>query len=228
MRKAIIRYTRLVLVIAAIGNAYYTRPAAAGNDLVGKNMVGVRLGPWLAEGLTTGIQTTQVKVVSSSTAFHLELFYEYHLSGPLFLDMNFGAVSRGDIRIETGSASARFSAIGTAGIFPLGIGLQVSPLAGRSEQSLQPFVALGGSLVIGTETLSYGINSPVGTYVGYGSESRESLGWYAGGGFNWVLGANFALSALGKYQYAKFGKELVGVKDYSGAQILVGAAYLYH
>ena len=196
--------------------------------LAGKNMVGGRLGPWLADGLTESIETETVKVSSSSVAFHIEFFYEYNLAGPLYLDVNFGAVSRGDIRVETESQNGYFSAIGSAGVYPFGIGLKIYPLAANRTLSLQPFVSAGGSLLVGTETLSFiGGDNVVGNYVGYGSESREALGWYGGGGVTWILGQSFALSFLGKYQHAKFSEELVGQKDFSGVQILVGGAYLY-
>jgi len=198
--------------------------ASGQTDLVGKNLIGARLGPWFAEGFSVGVETENVRVVTSSTAIHLEFFYLYKLAGPLYLDVNLGAVSRGDIRVETEDEYG----FGTAGVYPLGFGLQWIPLATRQHQTVQPFVAIGGSLVIGTETLSFvGTDDRIGTYIGYGSESREALGWYAGGGLDLVLGQSFALSFMGKYQHAHFGKELVGVKDYSGGQVLIGAAYLY-
>ncbi|MCP4712631.1 MAG: hypothetical protein GY869_28735 [Planctomycetes bacterium] len=139
-----------------------------------------------------------------------------------------GGVSRGDIRINYQNETEYETGFGTALVYPLGVGLGYFPLAPRPDQAIQPFVVAGGSLVIGTETISTTGYSPhIGGFYGLQSESREALGWYAGAGFDWVLGRSFALSAMGKYQYAKFSKELVGVKDFSGAQILIGAAYLY-
>ncbi len=204
-------------------------PTAAQVDLVGKNMVGVRLGPWLANGLTADIQTEYVQVYSSSTAFHLELFYLYHLKGPLYLDLSFGGVSRGDIHLDYDPPGAEVEeGFGTALVYPLGAGLAYLPLAMRPDQKIQPFLAAGGSVIIGTETISTsGYSNYFGGFYGLKSESREAVGWYAGAGVDWVLGRNFALSFIGKYQYAEFGKELAGVKDFSGAQILVGAAYTY-
>lgn len=214
----------IMLIVALL----MSTPTMAQVDLVGKNMVGVRLGPWLAEGLTTDIETQYVRVMSSSTAFHLEMFYLYNLKGPLYLDINFGGVSRGDIRINYQTQTEYESGFGTALVYPLGVGLGYFPLATRVDQAIQPFITAGGSLVIGTETISTSGYSPyLGNFIGIQSESREALGWYAGTGFDWVLGRSFALSFIGKYQYAKFGKELVGVKDFSGVQILVGAAYTY-
>lgn len=198
-------------------------PASAQGDLAGKNMLGGRIGPWFAEGLTAEVETEEVYVNTSSTAFHLEFFYTYNLTGPLYLDFNLGAVSRGDISIEYKGLTA----FGTAGVYPLGIGLRLFPLAAKKNQMVHPFISAGGSLVIGTETLRHVADDYLRTYLGYTTESREALGWYAGVGVDLILGENFALTFLGKYQHAKFGKELVGVKDFSGGQILIGAAYLY-
>jgi hypothetical protein len=226
----------LWLATAVLGTVSMAGTAAAGPGLAGKNIVGARLGPWLAGGLTEEFDNGNVQVSTSSTAFHLEFFYEYNLwdpsdnymPGSMYLDLNFGAVSRGDIRIQNVSTNPPVSALGTASVYPLGIGLQWFPLSGESEQLIQPLVTAGGSVIIGTETLSYISNNLLGSYLGWSSESREALGWYAGAGVNWILGENFALSFLGKYQHAKFGSELVGQRDFSGMQILVGAAYLYH
>jgi hypothetical protein len=225
------RARRVVVIALLIFLSGYSATAAQ-TDLVGKNMVGVRLGPWLADGLTRDLETknetTSVRVFSSSTAFHLEFFYLYQLKGPLYLDLNFGGVSRGDIRIDYISQTAEEKGFGTAQIYPLSIGLGLFPLATRPDTKMQPFAVAGGSLVIGTETISFaGRNVYVGNYVGIQSESRETIGWYAGGGLDWVMGRNFVLSFLGKYQHAIFSEELVGVKDFSGAQILIGAAYAY-
>lgn len=191
-------------------------------------MIGIRLGPWLADGLTTDVETEFVRVVSSSTAFHLEFFYNYRLKGPFYLDLSLGGVSRGDIRVNYRSQTAEETGFGTAMVYPLSVGIGLFPLANKPDNIWQPFFVAGGSLVIGTETISFtGYNTYIGGYIGIESESRETVGWYASGGLDLVLGRNFVLSFLGKYQHAVFSEELVGVKDFSGMQILVGAAYAY-
>ena len=122
-------------------------PAAAQLDLVGKNMVGVRLGPWLADGLTQDLETqnetTSVRIASSSTAFHLEFFYLYQLKGSLYLDLSFGAVSRGDFRVDYISQTAEENGFGTAQVYPLSVGLGLFPLATRPNAKMQPFIEIG-------------------------------------------------------------------------------------
>jgi hypothetical protein len=217
-----------ILTIAVVGVLFPASSAVADPGIWGKNMVGGRVGPWFAEGFTKDIRTLNITVNSASTAFHLEIFYLYNLKGPLYLDLNMGAVSRGDIRIDYVGDAYRTSALGTAGVYPLNVGLQLYPLAVHRRQKLQPFIAAGGSIIIGTETLSYISDTNLGSYLGVSAESREALGWYAGGGLNFVIAESVSLSVLTKYQHAKFSKELVGEKDFSGMQVLVGAAYMYH
>ncbi len=205
-----------------------TLQAQEQRDLVGKNMVGVRLGPWLADGLTADFESDPVRLFTSATAFHLEFFYLYQLKGVLYLDLMFGGTSRGDIRIDYQSSTGFENGVGTAGVYPLSVGINLFPLANQENQQIQPFVGTGGSIIIGTETITTsGYRQRFGSFIGIKSESREAIGWYASGGVNWLVSPKIVLTAMGKYQSAKFSKELVGVKDFSGTQILFGAAYAY-
>ncbi len=218
----------LLLAIVIIAASVFCLPTdAAAADLVGKSMVGARLGPWLSDELTSDIGTAEVRLSGPSTAFHLEMFYLYNLSGPMYLNINLGAVSRGDVRIEYQTQAENLYALGTAGVYPLGAGIDLFPLAGKPGQSVQPFVSAGGSVLFGTSTLRYVSSNYLRDYYGISQDSREALGWYAGAGVDVLLGDSFSLTFSGKYQQAKFGKELLGAKDFSGAQILVGAAYVY-
>ena len=148
------------------------------------------------------------------------------LMSTLYLDLNFGSVSRGDIRISRQFPGAVESSIGDATLYPIGVGLQWLPLAKSVETKFQPLVRAGGSLIIGTERLERVIQDQIGYVVGVTSESRVDVGFYAGAGALLVLGRQFALRGETKYQHAKFSKELFGVRDYSGIQVLFGAAYL--
>ena len=190
-------------------------------------MAGGQLGPWFSDNLSLDIVGSDFNLKSTTTTFHLELFYQPHLKGIMYLDLSFGAVSRGDIRITTTSSGE--SAFGDASIYPLGVGLMLVPLAKSTEFRLQPFFRAGGSILIGTERLEVVFQDPAfGTLIGQNAETRLGLGFYGGAGILWVLGSKFALTGSVKYQHAKFSKELFGVKDYSGIQVLFGGTYLYH
>jgi len=189
-----------------------------------KSLVGGQLGPWFTEDLDKDITEEGYYLSASSTAFHLELFYQTPLISSLYLDLNFGSVSRGDIRIVQQFESS----IGDATLYPIGVGLQWIPFAKSANSMFQPLVRAGGSLIIGTERLERTIQSQIGYLIGFDSKSRTDVGFYAGAGALLVLGRQFALRGEAKYQHAKFSKELFGVRDYSGIQVLFGAAYLYH
>jgi hypothetical protein len=201
------------------------RPAPPG--IWQKNAVGGHLGPWFSDALGEDILAPGVRLSSNSTAFHLEFFYLPHLGGPLYLDVNFGAVGRGDIRITRQTGSYSESSFGDATLYPLGLGLQWLPFAKNRQLKFQPAFRLGGSLIIGTERLDTYIATDFADYVGVTAESRVGTGFYGGAGVFVLLAPQFALTGSVKYQHAKFSKELFGSRDYSGVQVLFGAAYLY-
>jgi len=198
-----------------------------GPGLWQKSIVGGQLGPWFTDELGQDITDSEFRLSASSTAFHLELFYQPHLVSSLYLDLNFGAVSRGDIRITQQLPSGTISSLGDATLYPVGAGLQWAPLAKSINTKFQPLIRMGGSLIIGTERLQNMYQDNFGYLIGVSSESRVDVGFYGGAGALFVLGQQFALRGEAKYQHAKFGKELFGVHDYSGILVLFGAAYLY-
>lgn len=186
-----------------------------------KALVGGQLGPWFTDDLGNDITEPNVRLDASGTAFHLEFFYQPNLIGILNLDINIGAINRGDLRVRTDGASA----FGNATLYPLGLGIILYPLAKRTGQQFQPLLKAGGSLVVGTEILEITTSDFYG--IGTSSESRTAFGYYFGAGGNLVLSPSFCLTGMVKYQQAKFDKELFGVRDYSGTLVLFGAAYMY-
>lgn len=192
-----------------------------------KNAGGAMLGPWFTDELGRDISDPNYRLSATSTAFHLELFYQPHLTGNLNLDLNFGTVGRGDLRVTINTPSGPVSSFGDATLYPIGLGVMWFPFARSERTRVQPMFRAGGSLIIGTERLEAIIEDQFGYYYGVSSESRVAAGFYAATGVYWVLGSQFALTGNVKYQHAKFSKELFGVRDYSGVQVLIGAAYLY-
>jgi hypothetical protein len=188
-----------------------------------KNALGGQLGPWFSSRLTSGFSDPSVHLTASSTAFHMEFFYQPHLDGIVNYDLNVGAVSRGEMRISTATESS----YGTATIYPIGLGVRLAPFAGSTRWAVQPMLRLGGTVLIGTEQFETALSLPDGTYYGTSTQSRWALGFYSGAGIAWMMGERFAMTVGIKYQYARFAKEVFGSKDYSGIQVLVGAMYLY-
>ena len=188
-----------------------------------KNALGGQLGPWFSSNLSSTFSDTDARLTANSTAFHMEFFYQPHLAGIVNLDLNAGAVGRGEMRISTGTVSS----YGTATIYPIGFGVRLAPFAKSSRWPLQPMIRLGGTMLIGTEQFETALTFSNGTYVGTSTRSRWAIGFYGGAGFAWVAGERIALTACVKYQHARFTNEVFGSKDYSGIQVLVGVMYLY-
>jgi opacity protein-like surface antigen len=153
----------------------------------------------------------------------MEFFYQPRLAGIANLDLNVGAVSRGEMTISTETESS----YGTATIYPIGLGVRLAPFAGSTRWAVQPILRLGGTVLIGTEQFEGAVSTPAGTFIGTSTQSRWALGFYGGAGLAWLVGDRIALTVSVKYQYARFGQEVFGSKDYSGIQVLVGAMYLY-
>jgi hypothetical protein len=184
-----------------------------------KSLLGGQLGPWFAGDLAEDIQTPQVRLDASNTAFHLELFYQPHLTGILNLDCNVGAINRGDLRATSGGSST----FADVTLYPLSAGFILFPLAGNTSASFQPSIRAGGSLVVGT-IQSEGENSQ---YYWVNYDSKTTWGYYIGAGANVVMSPSFSLTGTVKYQYAEFDENLFVNRDYSGVQVLIGAAYMY-
>ncbi len=198
-------------------------PAPMTPGLAGKNALGGLLGPWFSKELAKEIVGPDYRIAASATAFHLELFYQPRLTGVVNLDLNVGAIGRGDIRISNGIEDT----YGTATLYPIGFGVRIAPLAQHATWTVQPMLRVGGSLVIGTERFQSVVNTNIGTLIGQSMQSRVAPGFYGGAGLIWLLGNRLALTGNAKYQQVKFSKELFGSKDYSGLQVLIGVMYLY-
>ena len=134
------RFVRILSLLGLLGIPLATRstgqmpPAASSvteenrSGLWGKNAIGGQLGPWFSSNLTSGFADPSIHLTANSTAFHMEFFYQPHLRGIANLDLSVGAVSRGEMRIQTSSESS----FGTATVYPIGLGLRLAPLDRKS------------------------------------------------------------------------------------------------
>jgi len=188
-----------------------------------KTAVGGQLGPWLASEFGDDATSEQGRFDGNETAFHLEFFYFPHLHSILNGDFNIGAISRGEFRIT--NPATNIISFGDATLYPIGLGLTLFPLARKTDWKFQPHVRAGGSLIILTERVDF--RRTDGFLIDVDSKTHAEIGYYAGGGVSAVLGTKVLLIGSVKYQHAKFDEDVAGASDYSGIQILFGAAYLY-
>ncbi len=224
-RLALLAVLGLISLAGPVASQMQPMPIRAEEEhrpgLSGKSALGGQLGPWFSSNLSSTYPDLHLTV--NSTAFHMEFFYQPRLSSIANLDLNVGAVSRGEVKIQTSTESS----YGTATIYPIGFGLRLAPFAKSLTSPIQPILRFGASVLVGTEQFEAALRYPDGTYYGTSITSRWALGFYGGAGFAWVLGEKFALTGCVKYQYARFSKDMFGAKDYSGVQVLFGGMYLY-
>lgn len=224
--------TLCLLPILSGGSAYAQwrsrrpPPAPASPGLWQKNAVGGQLGPWFAQDFGKDITLTGGRFNGNETGFLLEFFYQPHLTGVVNGDINVGAIGRGQLSINlyggTDSATAIF---GDVTLYPLGLGIIVAPFARNLKQRIQPTLRAGGSLLVLTQRgRTIRVNS---VFFRVDVDTHVEFGYYAGAGVNWVLGHRLMLVSGARYQYAQFDEDLLAGGNYSGWQVMFGAAYLY-
>jgi hypothetical protein len=191
-----------------------------------RSLFGGQLGPWFADAFGDDLRTSVDQFDGSGTGFHLEFFYRPHIVGVLNADLSLGAISRGQVRVQRyKDTDSAYSFLGDLTLYPVGVGISVAPFAKRADWRVQPTLQAGGSLLVLNERGDVTRISQY--YYVIDTKSHVELGYYAGAGINWILGHRLALVASAKYQYAEFDDELLAGGNYSGLQLLFGAAYLY-
>lgn len=184
------------------------------------------MGPWFAQNFGKDITLSGGRLNGNETGFILEFFYQPHLKGVVSGDINVGAIGRGQLNIDlfrgTDSAIASF---GDVTLYPLGLGLVVAPFARNVGQRFQPTLRAGGSLLVLTQRGETRRVNDI--FIRVDVDTDIEFGYYVGAGVNWVLGHRLMLVSGAKYQFAEFDEDLLAGGNYSGWQVLFGAAYLY-
>ncbi|HSG99332.1 MAG TPA: hypothetical protein VLB27_04740 [candidate division Zixibacteria bacterium] len=203
-------------------------PAAAVADesrgIWKRNILGGHLGPWFAQDFGKDIEEAGLDFRGSETGFHLELFYQPNVLGVMYADLNIGAISRGQIRRTRSQSSGEFF-FGDVTLYPVGMGVMIAPLAQKTELRFQPMFRAGVSLLILSQRGETTIFNQRDVFIDI--DTHTEFGWYAGVGGAYVLGRSVILVGGAKYQFAEFDTDLLAGGNYSGVQILFGAAYLY-
>lgn len=188
------------------------------------SMVGLRLGFWADLSKSNGIVDTTIDADLPNAGFYTELFIDYRLARPLFVEMSFGIASRGDIIIT--NSDDRY--IGTLNLYPVLLQLKLSPLAGRTR-SFQPFIIGGGGLVFGRQSIDIIDYGPDGSY-NYDLLNRTEIDFIGvfGGGVDLAISEQLGLSIAAKYHPVKFTDSLAGVREFTGISFSIGVSYFLH
>ena len=193
----------------------------------GKTEAGVRLGVFVNSQNQVQVPDARVKLYPDQVSLYVEGFFNYNFTKSLAAVLNLGTYSKGDISFDlyyNGVFDGSF--IGQATVFPMQLGLKFSPLGNKSPK-VAPYLAGGGAIIIGRETVTLG---PYDSYYfrygrGYiGSET--DLNWWGACGAEIPLSNKLNLDILVKYINTNFSGDIAGIWNYSGWQITAGIGYL--
>jgi hypothetical protein len=204
--------------------------AQQGSDVVivgnrGNQLVGARVGIYHYTTNEKSIFSDNL-VASSTTSdgFAAEVFYNYFLLDQLAMEISLGSANRGDILYEDSTARL----FGSANVYPMTFGIKITPLSGLVSDHYQPYVDGGGSVVVTREIFEGGtLYTDYYSPYDFGSKSKTSVGWWAGGGFESYVAQTLAVTSNFKYYSIDYSKYIAGYKDHSGYQISVGLAYIF-
>ena len=194
-----------------------------GEDISSLNLIGLRIGIWRMSSPEIVPQIPEYQASAKTVSPYGEVFLSYGLKKGFSAELSLGSCDRGETRFEHGIDYYWESIT----IYPISLGGYFYPLSHKPQTSWQPYLDLGISYVVGSRSLDYGSVYPGYRYFFEGYVKNSSaFGVFTGTGMDFNLSKYLILNFDFKYRWVKFGKEVGGIKDYSGAQITLGFAYV--
>jgi outer membrane protein W len=188
------------------------------------SMAGLRLGFWADMANTEPVDDGSIEADLPDAGFYTELYFDYRLAKPLFLELSMGIASRGDIVVRDGDDNY----IGTLNLYPIAMQLKFSPLEGKTT-SIHPYVVAGGGVVFGRQTIDIISFGPDPFYnPDIITKTETDFIGVVGGGIDFALSEQLGLNIAAKYYPIKFGDSLAGIREYSGMSIAVGVSYFLY
>jgi hypothetical protein len=215
----------LIALLAQMSSAQTDSPATTvGNR--GNQLMGIRLGVYHFTTDETVAPSEGLEVVGSKkNGFAAEFFYDYFLLDQLGFEFSLGSASRADIIFRSDSIG---ELLGSVNVYPIAIGIKVTPLSGLVSDHYQPYLHGGGSLVITRELFEAGRGvDPVAYWDRGGAQSRTDFGWWAGFGFESYVASRICVTSNFKYHSIDYSESIGGFRDHSGYQITFGVAYIF-
>lgn len=223
--RSVLLISLMLTLLAQVSFAQTDAPATIiGNR--GNQLVGIRLGVYhFTTDETVSLSEGLEIIGSKKDGFAAELFFNYFPLDQLAFELSLGSASRADIIFRSAEIGEFF---GSINVFPIAVGMKVTPLSGLLSDHYQPYFHGGGSLVI-TRELFEGIRR-----VDYqallnrgGALSRAAFGWWAGFGFESYVASKICVTSNFKYHSIDYSESIGGFKDHSGYQITFGVAYIF-
>ena len=197
--------------------------SCSAEDVSSFNLIGLRVGMWRMSSPEIEPQISEYQASARTVSPYGEVFLAYGLKKGFLAELSLGSCDRGETRFESGSDYYWESVT----IYPISLGGYFYPLSHRPQTQWQPYLDLGVSYVMGSKSLDYGSVYPGQKYFFEGYvKTRSAFGVFAGTGLDFNLSKYLILNLDFKYRWVKFGEEVGGIKDYSGAQLTLGFAYV--
>ncbi len=208
----------LVLILFLSGSDICTA-----EDVSSFNMIGLRFGMWRVNSIDLKPEIPEYSSSAKTTSPYGEFFLAYGLKKGFLVELSLGSCDRGETRFELEDGYYWES----VDIYPISVSGHFYPLSSRPKISWQPYSDLGVSYVIGSRSLDYGsIYSGQGYFFEGYVKTRSAFGAFAGAGMDFNISRSLIINFDFKYRWVKFGEEMAGLKDYSGAQFTLGFAYV--
>jgi len=217
-----------VLIFVASGTiAARDMQDTRGENFRKRHQAGVRLGVWgnLGDTPLEEISDNSSSIVFindfKDASFYIEGFAAYRFSPCFMGELSLGVVSRGEVTRRDPSSSLYGSLL----VYPMLLKLKLYPLEQWSFK-FHPYLTVGG----GIYHARHDIQIASGAYyysTFYEEESKTSLNYVLGGGFDWPVATTIGLEFSAQYMPINFSKALIGVTDWSSLTITIGAKYLF-
>jgi hypothetical protein len=191
------------------------------------NFYSIRVGAWFPKDWEQDFSFKDAAInkveseVDQSQALGLDFHFRRHVGYPVYVDLAVSAwYSSYVYKLRTSripEAGEVLQADSWVVIVPLTLGLSIAPLP---DNPFQPYVMGGAGVYFGITGQSLKVSLQNEATM---DKSEIALGWYLGAGFDFLLTAEFGVSAALKYQAIEFKEAMyTGQKDFTGMQVMAG------
>jgi opacity protein-like surface antigen len=195
----------------------------SGADIKGLSYAGIRIGVGHTDQADPDVLYSNFDITVDQNGFYTEAFFDWQFLNELSLDIGLAALSRGEFRWTVPDVGNFF---GSINLYPIMVGLKIKPLVSQLSDDYQPWIAGGGSLVVGRAVVEGGTVLDPNVYVA-SAQSQTNLGWWLGAGFDSFVSSTIVVTSSFRYQHMKFGEPVGGYLDHSGYQIAFGIGYIF-
>jgi hypothetical protein len=202
--------------------------AAGAAQPTGTFDLGGRIGIFSNSETQLASGVSDVKLYANKNNFYAEGSARYYFLPHVAAVANLGSFSKGDIRFEGYQVGVGYRTFfGSASIYPIQLGLRLSPVGQGLPLNLRPYAEGGGALIVGTESIdALYYDYFQDAFVDGNLATETDWNWWGGAGIEVPVSPKIYLDFMAKYINVNFSGDIAGISDYSGWQISIGFGYL--